>query len=176
MTILKDENIVAIRNNWFGIICRISLDYNEEPVNIENFIEDDLSDYMVKGMIQDLNQKASNTYTFKILKRILLKNEDASYFYTEIIKWILNNPVFPNNKFTANFFMNLSKIITNRFTFIDWDLSMECILLEAIIYITFKNSLEIRRIMKRANLFEIRDKILVSLIRLTTDSEDMVKI
>jgi hypothetical protein len=40
----------------------------------------------------------------------LYQNKDAVYFYTEIIKWVINNPVLPNTPGTENFLENLAKV------------------------------------------------------------------
>jgi hypothetical protein len=56
LTILGKRNLISIQNNWFGIVCRISLEY-ESKDELQDFIEGDMSDFMVKGLVQDLHQK-----------------------------------------------------------------------------------------------------------------------
>jgi hypothetical protein len=116
LTILGKRNLISIQNNWFGIVCRISLEY-ESKDELQDFIEGDMSDFMVKGLVQDLHQKVlfwnkkkKTSWTLKILRRVLYQNKDAVYFYTEIIKWVINNPVLPNTPGTENFLENLAKV------------------------------------------------------------------
>lgn len=59
LNILKGKNIIAVQNNWFGIMCRISIEYNSENIELKDYIEFDIGEYMVKGLIEDLKIKVS---------------------------------------------------------------------------------------------------------------------
>ena len=73
LTILGDKYLVSVENNWFGLCCRMINEYSLE-VSIENYIGPDLSDFMVKGLIEDLKRNVM----FLVNKKI-----EKLYFYFE---------------------------------------------------------------------------------------------
>lgn len=44
----------------------------------------------------------------------MYQNKDAVFFYMEIIKWLINNPVLPNTPETGYFLENLSRVILKK--------------------------------------------------------------
>lgn len=79
LTILGKRNLISIQNNWFGIVCRISLEY-ESKDELQDFIEGDMSDFMVKGLVQDLHQKV-----FLFRKKTIENFMDAENSETSLV-------------------------------------------------------------------------------------------
>lgn len=96
--------------------------------------------------------------------------------FKSLIVYLLENPILPKSKQSFNFLRNLSKLIMNRHAIISWSADIDSSILEVITTLTFKNSVEIRLIMKEVKLFELRDMMLINIIRLNDDDEGLVKL
>lgn len=98
------------------------------------------------------------------------------YLFKSLIIYLLENPILPKSKQSFNFLRNLSKLIMNRHTIISWSPDIDSSILEVITTLTFKNSVDVRLIMKEVKLFELRDMMLINIIRLNDDDEGLVKL
>lgn len=98
------------------------------------------------------------------------------YLFKALVVYLLENPILPKSKQSFNFLRNFAKLILNRHAIISWSADVDSSILDVITTLTFKNSVEIRLIMKEVKLFELRDMMLINIIRLNDDDEGLVKL
>lgn len=88
----------------------------------------------------------------------------------------MENSILPHSKKSFNFLRNFAKLILNRHGIMSWSTEIDSSILEVITTLTFKNTVEIRLIMKEVKLFDLRDMMLINIIRLNDDDEALVKL
>jgi hypothetical protein len=106
-----------------------------------------------------------------------LDSEDSAVvLFKKLLVVIMENSVLPSEKSSFNFLRNFAKLVVNRHTIMSWNTEIDSSILEVIITLTIKNNVETRLWMKDVKLFELRDMMLVNIIRLNDDDDALVKL
>ena len=96
------------------------------------------------------------------------------FFFNGLLDWVLENPCMPKSK--KHFLYNFAKFLAGRHSIISWSTEIDSKILEIITTLTFKNDVDLRLVMKEVKLFELRDVLLINLIRLCDEDESLVKL
>jgi len=98
------------------------------------------------------------------------------FLFKGLLTWVLENPTMPKNKKSFSFLYNFAKVIVNRHAILSWSTDIDSAILEIITTLTFKNDVDLRLAMKDVKLFELRDMLLINLIRLCDEEEYLLKL
>lgn len=112
----------------------------------------------------------------KILAGDTYSEEYCRFLLKNLLIHFAVNSILLEDQNTQNLLHNFSSIISKKHKLIKSSYDFDSLFLELINLFTFRNSVKVRMMMKKSNLFKIRDQILLNVVRVNTDQNSLAKL
>lgn len=171
----EEAHDILMTRDFFWKLTRLK-SKTPNQTTLEKYVGPRFFEFLVKLLVTDLHKERQQSQCLRVLLTDLDSERDAVILFRGILDSLMAHPEMEPGKKVSNFLRNFAQLAINRHAVLPYDVEIDSGILDTIIRLTFKNGIEVRKEMGEAKIFEIRDLMLINMIRLNEDDSGLMKL